>query len=52
MFLGENAMNIGIIGKGNVGSALCEDLSAKHEVKFGHRDPKERARYNNTCSAP
>ncbi len=34
-------MKIGIIGKGNVGSALCAGLSGKHEVKFGHRDPTE-----------
>jgi hypothetical protein len=34
-------MKIGIIGKGNVGSALCAGLSGKHEVKFGHRDPAE-----------
>jgi predicted dinucleotide-binding enzyme len=35
-------MKIGIIGKGNVGSALAEGLSRKgHETKFGHLDPKE-----------
>ncbi len=34
-------MKIGIIGKGNVGTALAKGLSGKHEVKFGHRDPKE-----------
>ena len=35
-------MKIGIIGKGNVGSALAMGLSrAGHEIKFGHRDPKE-----------
>jgi hypothetical protein len=35
-------MKIGIIGKGNVGTALASGLSrAGHEVKFGHRDPKE-----------
>jgi len=34
-------MKIGIIGKGNVGSALCAGLNGKHEVKFGHRDPAE-----------
>ena len=35
-------MKIGIIGKGNVGSAIAAGLSRKgHEVKFGHRDPKE-----------
>ena len=34
-------MKIAIIGKGNVGSALCSGLSGKHEVKFGHRDPAE-----------
>ena len=35
-------MRIGIIGKGNVGNALATGLSrAGHEVKFGHRDPKE-----------
>ena len=34
-------MKIAIIGKGNVGSALCSGLSRKHEIKFGHRDPAE-----------
>jgi hypothetical protein len=35
-------MKIGIIGKGNVGNALATVLSrAGHEIKFGHRDPKE-----------
>jgi predicted dinucleotide-binding enzyme len=34
-------MKIAIIGKGNVGNALCNGLSPKHEIKFGHRDPKE-----------
>lgn len=35
-------MKIGIIGKGNVGSAIGKGLSSKgHEIKFGHRDPKE-----------
>jgi predicted dinucleotide-binding enzyme len=35
-------MKIGIIGKGNVGSAIAAGLTRKgHEVKFGHRDPKE-----------
>ena len=35
-------MKIGIIGKGNVGSAIGSGLSrAGHEVKHGHRDPKE-----------
>ncbi len=34
-------MKIAIIGKGNVGSALCNGLSSKHETKFGHRDPAE-----------
>jgi hypothetical protein len=35
-------MKIGIIGKGHVGTAIGEGLSRKgHEVKFGHRDPKE-----------
>jgi 8-hydroxy-5-deazaflavin:NADPH oxidoreductase len=37
-------MKIGIIGKGNVGTALAKGLSrAGHEIKFGHRDPKEPA---------
>ncbi len=35
-------MKIAIIGKGRVGSAVGKGLSSKgHEVKFGHRDPKE-----------
>src|SRR4030067_2266484 len=35
-------MKIGIIGKGNVGTAIAAGLPRKgHEVKFGHRDPKE-----------
>jgi len=36
-----NIMKVAIIGKGNVGNALCSGLSSKHEVKFGHRDPAE-----------
>jgi predicted dinucleotide-binding enzyme len=35
-------MRIGIIGRGNVGSALAAGLSRKgHEIKFGRSDPKE-----------
>lgn len=35
-------MKIAIIGKGNVGTAISTGLSRKgHEIKFGHRDPKE-----------
>ena len=35
-------MKIGIIGKGNVGTAIAKGLSRKgHEIKHGHRDPKE-----------
>src|SRR4030043_133593 len=35
-------MKIGIIGKGNVGTAIAAGLTrAGHEVKFGHRDPEE-----------
>jgi predicted dinucleotide-binding enzyme len=35
-------MKIGIIGKGNVGSALAAGLSRNgHEIKFGRSDPKE-----------
>ena len=35
-------MKVAMIGKGNVGSALGAGLKrAGHEVKFGHRDPKE-----------
>ena len=30
-----------IIGKGHVGSAIGKGLSAKHETRFGHRDPAE-----------
>ncbi|MDD1773460.1 MAG: NADPH-dependent F420 reductase [Methanomassiliicoccales archaeon] len=38
-------MRIGIIGKGQVGSALAKGLrSAGHEIKFGHRDPAESVR--------
>ena len=36
-----NNLKIAIIGKGNVGSALCKGLSPKHETRFGHRDPAE-----------
>jgi len=36
-------LKVAIIGKGNVGTALGKGLSGKHEVKFGHRDPKESA---------
>ena len=35
-------MKIGIIGKGHVGTAIGEGLSRRgHQVKHGHRDPKE-----------
>ena len=35
-------MRIGIIGKGNVGTAIATGLTrAGHQVKYGHRDPKE-----------
>jgi predicted dinucleotide-binding enzyme len=35
-------MRIGMIGKGNVGSALGKGLiAAGHEVKYGHRDKSE-----------
>lgn len=34
-------MKIAIIGKGNVGTALSQGLNKKHQIKFGHRDPKE-----------
>ncbi len=34
-------MKIAIIGKGNVGTALATGLGRKHEIKFGHREPKE-----------
>lgn len=38
-------MKIAIIGKGNVGKALGLGLKrAGHEIKFGHRDPKEPVR--------
>jgi predicted dinucleotide-binding enzyme len=38
----EKKMKIGIIGKGNVGTALANGLSrAGHQIKFGHRDPQE-----------
>src|SRR5512142_625437 len=36
------SLKIAIIGKGHVGSALCNGLAnAGHETKFGHRDPAE-----------
>jgi predicted dinucleotide-binding enzyme len=34
-------LKVAIIGKGNVGSAIAKGLSGQHEIKFGHRDPKE-----------
>lgn len=35
-------MKIAIVGKGNVGTAIGAGLNRKgHEIKFGHRDPKE-----------
>lgn len=35
-------MKIAIIGKGNVGNALATGLRGKkHEIRFGHRDPRE-----------
>ena len=35
-------MKVAIIGKGHVGSSIAKGLTGKgHEVKFGHRDPKE-----------
>jgi hypothetical protein len=35
-------MKIGIIGKGNVGTALANGLGrAGHQIKFGHRNPQE-----------
>ena len=35
-------MKIAIIGKGNVGKAIGKGATTKgHEVKYGHRDPKE-----------
>jgi predicted dinucleotide-binding enzyme len=38
-------MKIAIIGKGHIGTALGTGLKrAGHEVKFGHRDPKEPVR--------
>jgi len=40
-FIEVNIMKIAVIGKGNVGTALSEGLSRKHETKFGHRDPAE-----------
>jgi len=37
---GVEIMKNAIIGKGNVGTALCNGLNkAGHETKFGHRDP-------------
>ena len=40
-FKEKTKVKIAIIGKGNVGTALCSGLIGKHEVKFGHRDPAE-----------
>jgi predicted dinucleotide-binding enzyme len=38
-------MKIAIIGKGNVGKALGDGLKrAGHEIRYGHRDPKEPVR--------
>jgi hypothetical protein len=38
-------MKVGIIGKGNVGLALGSGLArVGHEVKYGHRDPKEKVK--------
>jgi 8-hydroxy-5-deazaflavin:NADPH oxidoreductase len=38
-------MKIAMIGKGNVGKALCTGWRrAGHEIRFGHRDPKEPVR--------
>jgi predicted dinucleotide-binding enzyme len=35
-------MKIAIVGKGNVGTAIGTGLNGKgHEIRFGHRDPKE-----------
>jgi predicted dinucleotide-binding enzyme len=35
-------LKIGIIGKGHVGTAIGEGLTRRgHQVKHGHRDPKE-----------
>ena len=37
-----SSLKIGIIGKGNVGTALAKGLGqARHEIRFGHRDPNE-----------
>jgi predicted dinucleotide-binding enzyme len=42
LYHGVLKMRIGIVGKGNVGTAIAAGLSrAGHQVKFGHRDPKE-----------
>jgi predicted dinucleotide-binding enzyme len=41
LFFGVFQMKIAIIGKGHVGKAIAKGLSGKHEVKFGHRDPRE-----------
>jgi predicted dinucleotide-binding enzyme len=38
-------MKVGIVGKGNVGSAIGAGLEkAGHEVKYGHRDPNENVK--------
>ena len=38
-------MKIAIIGRGNVGKALGDGLKqAGHEIRYGHRDPKEPVR--------
>ncbi|MDI6719855.1 MAG: NADPH-dependent F420 reductase [Methanomicrobiales archaeon] len=38
-------MRLAIIGKGNVGTALGRGLSrAGHDIRFGHRDPREPVR--------
>ena len=38
-------MRLAIIGKGNVGTALSKGLSrAGHDIRFGHRDPREPVR--------
>ncbi|MFB3887934.1 MAG: NADPH-dependent F420 reductase [Candidatus Bathyarchaeia archaeon] len=37
-------MKIAIVGKGHVGTAIAKGLSGKHEIRFGHRDPKEPVR--------
>lgn len=35
-------MKIAVIGKGNVGTALSSGMKRSgHEIRFGHRDPKE-----------